>query len=94
MILLSPSRSTDFEIKLSDMIGGGTNSQDREYNVIEKIIHSPVKLLCIFGKDENINFREILMQSDKVSLMEIPGSHKYDNNISLITNLILETANQ
>jgi len=87
--LMSPTYSTDFEIKLTDLMGGSTKV-DRKYNVQEALLKSNVPVLCIFGKDEDLYMKEGLIANGKIVVREIPGSHRYDNNVELLTSLILE----
>lgn len=90
MVLLSPSYSTDFEVKLSDMISG-SSKVERKYNVEAELLKSTVPVLCLFGEDEDLYLNEALTKSGKVKVKEIPGSHRYDNNVELIIKLILST---
>lgn len=90
MVLLSPSYSSDFEVKLADLIGSSTRVE-RKYNVQEVLTNCTMPVMCIFGEDEDLYLKESLIKSGKVKVREIPGSHRYDNNVELLTKLILGT---
>jgi type IV secretory pathway VirJ component len=88
MVLLSPSYSSDFEVKLADLIGSGTKVE-RKYNVQQAILKSPIKTLCIFGEDEDLYLKSALRESAIIEIKEVPGSHQFNNNMDLINELIL-----
>ncbi len=87
--LLSPSYSSDFEVKLSDLIGNGSKVE-RKYNVQNELTKSTIPILCIFGEEEELYLKKNLEKSSKIKIKNIPGSHRYDNDIELLVNLILE----
>lgn len=91
MVLLSPGYSSDFEVKLSDLIGSSTKVE-RKYNVQDALTKSKIPVLCIFGEDEELYLKQSLEKSDKIKIKNIPGSHRYDNNVELLVKLILEHA--
>jgi len=93
MVLLSPSYSSDFEVKLSDLMGS-SSKEERKYNVQEALLKSTVPILCVFGTDEELYLKENLVMSSKITLKEIPGSHRYDNDVVMLTKLILDTVTQ
>ncbi|WP_291947176.1 AcvB/VirJ family lysyl-phosphatidylglycerol hydrolase [Chitinophaga sp.] len=76
VILLSPSRFTDLEVHLSDMLGKSNNkglSVPAEINKISK----PV--LLVFGSEEkDFNLMELTIHNYKRLLL--PGGHTYDED--------------
>lgn len=93
MVLLSPSYSSDFEVKLSDLLGS-SSKVERKYNVQDALLKGNFPVLCVFGEDEDLYLKESLGKLGKVKIKEIPGSHRYGNNVELITDLILATVKQ
>jgi type IV secretory pathway VirJ component len=89
MALLSPSYSSDFEVKLSDLMGSNTKVE-RKYNVQDALIKSTIPILCIFGEEEELYLKKSLEKSSKIKIKNIPGAHRYDNNVELLVSLILE----
>ena len=53
LVLISASASTDFVVKLSDLIIG-SDSKDRKYDVAAELKKSVLPVLCIFGVDEDL----------------------------------------
>ena len=86
--LMSPSHSTDFEVRLSDLIG--STKGERKYNVQEALLKSHVPVLCVFGQEEDLYLKENLGGNKKIRIKHIPGSHRYDNDTALLTGLIME----
>ena len=81
-VLLSPGKSTDFEIHISNMIGIG--NRQNTYNVPEEIRKmKPVRTLVIFGEGEKTQMPDLLAGSG-VKIDMIPGDHHYKFNIPLI----------
>lgn len=89
MALMSPSNSTDFVIRLTDLIGPSTE-EERKYNVQEALFKSTIPILCIFGKDEDLSLKKNLHANGKIEIRHIPGSHRYNSNVELLAGLILK----
>lgn len=85
--LLSPSASNDFIIRLSDMIGENENV-NRKYKVRPEIEKTELPIVCIFGKDEVMVLKSSLEKSKSLSILELPGDHQYNNNLSLLLKTI------
>jgi type IV secretory pathway VirJ component len=80
--LLSPSKSTDFEIHVSDLFDFASSS--RTYSVtaeIEKVDRS--KLTCFFGKAENDTAAPELLQKD-IRVVFLDGGHHYSDDLETI----------
>lgn len=87
LILISPSHSSDFEIRLADLVGN-TSMGNRKYNVEQAITESKIPVLCIFGEEEELVLRQRLNASEKIKIEILPGSHHYNNNTDLLIKLI------
>ncbi|WP_316803195.1 alpha/beta fold hydrolase [Pedobacter nototheniae] len=85
-VLLSPSTSTDFTVKVSDLLGFG--SKEGKYKTIPELNKIQVPVLCIFGKDEDSDFYKNLKEKKDLEKIQIPGSHKYDNDIKKLVAAI------
>ena len=85
--LLSPSASTDFVIRLSDMVGEGENT-GRKYQVEPEIEKSAMNTICIFGTDEAKILKNSLKRSNSLNIKEIPGDHRYQRNFTLLSQII------
>lgn len=81
-ILLSPSSSTDFVIKLTDMMGFG--SKEAKYKTLPEMNKISSPLLFIFGKDEDMDTYKGIPEKKNISKVKIPGSHKFDNDIQKV----------
>ena len=87
VILLSPSRSTDFEIHVSDILGG---NKKRDMDVVAEINRMQVpKAILIFGSDEDgytagtIKVKNILSEN-------LTGGHHFDGNTDEVVKAILK----
>lgn len=88
LILLSPGFSTGYVIKLKNMLNfGGTDKE--KYKVHPELLRSNVPVWCIFGKDEESEFFSALKESDKLHKIVIPGSHRYNDDISQVIKAII-----
>lgn len=85
-VLLSPSTSTDFTVKVTDLLGFG--SKEGKYKTIPELNKIQVPVLCIFGKDEDSDFYKNLKEKRDLEKVQIPGSHKYDNDIKKLVSTI------
>jgi type IV secretory pathway VirJ component len=78
IILMSPSKDTDFEVHLIDLLN--LPSSPREFNVPDEIkLVRAKRLICFFGKDEaNTCSDELLKANINVTLVD--GGHHYDDS--------------
>ncbi|MEI6677288.1 MAG: alpha/beta fold hydrolase [Mariniphaga sp.] len=85
--LISPSASTDFVIRLADLVGEGEN-MDRKYKVKPEIeqIHLPV--VCTFGLEETKILKSALSDNDALTIKVLPGDHRYNNDFALLSKMI------
>lgn len=85
--LISPSASTDFVVRLSDMIGK-SEDVNRKFKVGPEIGKTDLPVICIFGKDEELNLQINLRKSRSLTILELPGDHRYDYNYTLLSKSI------
>lgn len=86
--LVTPSASTDFEIRLIDMLGNSTIQ--RKYDVpgeLNNIQTHPV--LCLLSEDEK-NSIEDRVHNDNIEFKILPGGHRFNNNYMVIVNNIFK----
>ena len=87
--LLSPSASTDFVIKISDLFGEN-DSDKRKFKVRQEIEKSAVPIICIFGEDEDLMLKSYLQNDMELTIYKFPGSHQYENNYSKLVEKVLD----
>lgn len=88
MVLLSAAASTDFVIRLSDLVGGG-DSKDRKYDVGHELCKSSLKTICLFGADEGLILQRELRPGALLKVEELPGSHHYNQASGILVEKIL-----
>jgi len=76
VLLLSPSRSTNFEIRFLDMIGWSSGNGQ---NVVTELNRSSIPVVLFFGKDENQFPVNEITVSKQIIIME--GGHHYHNEV-------------
>lgn len=85
--LLSPSASTDFEVRLSDLLATSDDAE-RKYKVGSEIEKTKLPMACIFGQDENLLLKNSLSENDSLRIYRLPGGHHYNDNFSLLMKTI------
>ena len=85
--LLSPSVSTDFEIRFTDMLLSN-GSEDRKYKITPVLTSPDIPTMCIFGKDERNLLKDKLKKDKNLFIVDVPGSHQYNDDVVLLSNLI------
>ncbi|MBC7417922.1 MAG: hypothetical protein H7325_07180 [Pedobacter sp.] len=88
VVLLSPSMATDLEVKVSDLFGFGDNTTGK-YKTLATAWKLTKPIFCVAGADENNIFYNSLIKTKMVNKKMLPGSHKYTNNVSLLSNTII-----
>ena len=83
IVLLSPSSSSDFVIRLTDLIGVN-ESFNRKYLVQPEIEKIGIPVVCIFGQEEIMLLKKNLLKDKNVSIHDLPGDHQYQNNFALL----------
>lgn len=87
IVLLSPSASTDFAVRLSDLFATSDDMQQK-FKVGSEIENSRLPISCIFGQDENLILKNSLKESDSLKIYQLPGGHHYNDNFSLLMETI------
>lgn len=83
MTLLSPSSSTDFIIRLSDLLADNDNA-NRKYKIEPEIKKSTLPLTCIFGEEEHLFLKSKLKTIGNIRVYDLPGNHQYGKNYPLL----------
>lgn len=87
IVLLSPSGSTDFVIRVSDLIGESENV-NRKFKVRPEIEKTDLPLICIFGTEETMTLKTSLEKKGNLNIYEVPGDHRYNNDLVLLSKMI------
>jgi type IV secretory pathway VirJ component len=87
--LLSPSASTDFVIKLSDMFGEN-DTDKRKFKIRQEIEKSELPTICVFGEEEDLMLKGNLRNDKKLTVCELPGKHEYRNNYSKLVKTVFD----
>ena len=88
VVLLSPSASTDFVVRISDLLGFSDN-ENGKFLVQPEIEKSQLPVVCIFGKKETLLLKKYLKNDDLVSVYELPGHHEYNDNFNEVVKIII-----
>lgn len=88
IVLLSPSASTDFVVKISDLFGE-VDTEKRKFKVKPEIENSSLPMICIFGKEENLILMKSLKNSNLLQIFEIPGDHQFNNNYAGLVRIAI-----
>ncbi|HWV74103.1 MAG TPA: alpha/beta fold hydrolase [Pseudosphingobacterium sp.] len=83
MMLLSPSSSTDFVIRLSDLLAENDNAS-RKYKIEPEIKKNTLPLTCIFGEEEHLFLKNKLKTMANITVYDLPGNHQYGKNYPLL----------
>ena len=83
IVLISPSSSTDFVIRISDLVGDGENL-NRKYKVAPEIEAVVLPVICTFGMDEAKALKDGLKNKTNHTLIKLPGDHRYNNDFRAI----------
>ena len=86
VLLISPSKTCDFEIHLSDMLSLGIAKGP--YNVIQEIQVSNFKnYRALFGGDEDKTLQMAFGQVN-VHVEQLPGSHHFDRDFESVADIV------
>lgn len=89
ILLLSPGYSTPYEVKLMDMLNSGGNSNGEKYKVYPELLKSTFPVTCIFGIDDDSDFKLGLKESKNIRKITIKGNHHYNDDIPLVLRTVL-----
>ncbi len=87
LALVSPTSSTDFIIRLSDLILEKDNA-NRKYKLEPELQKVNFPIIVFFGKEEQLLLKDSLKKNEQFIVYELPGEHKYDNNPGLLIKLM------
>lgn len=86
-IMISPDKTGDFEIHLSDMLNLGLSKG--KYDVINEVLkRDNRKIVVFFGSDESQNTQQAFQQTG-VEIVQIEGNHHFDGGIEGVGDKIL-----
>jgi type IV secretory pathway VirJ component len=87
-VLLSPAKTTDFEIHISNMLDLG--NRQNTYDVIQEIKKlDNIRTICIYGDKEKSTV-PALLEGSRAKFVFIPGDHHYHGNATLIVKVMKE----
>lgn len=85
VVMLSPNKTTDFEIHVLDMLNLG---RDEPYDVVGEVEkRRGARTLCLFGSEE-AQADVVRFRSAGASVAVLPGGHHYDNDFRLLAETI------
>jgi len=86
-VLVSPAMTTDYEIRIWDMLG--PNNIQRKYNVKEELKKITTPTLCIFGADEQSRLKEELPKNSVITRKDLTGSHDFEDAYETLANTVI-----
>lgn len=89
MILLSSGFSTSFEVKLMGMLISGGDSNSEKYKVYPELLKATFPVSCVFGSDDDSDFKLGLKETKNIHKIVIKGNHHFNNDISLVLKTVL-----
>lgn len=88
VVLLSPSKSADFQFHVSDWLGSDEGSPNELLPELAKIRALP--LLCIYGEEENDDtVCTDVVENQSTKVVRLPGDHHFDGDNTAVTALML-----
>lgn len=88
VILLSPGFSTGYVVKIKNMLNFGSTDREK-YEVYPELLKSKAPVWCIFGLEEKSDFYKAIKETALIHKLNIPGSHRYDDNVPVLMKAIL-----
>lgn len=93
LALLNPAQTANFEFHLSDWVSG--NRPDALPILPEIARFKQLKVLCIYGKDEQDSVCRELKANERVKNISLDGGHHFAGNFAKLVELMLsEVANK
>ena len=87
IVLISPSASTDFVIRISDLVGE-TENTNRRYLVKPEIDQIGLPVICTFGKAEAKVLKTTFAIRKNLTTITLEGDHRYNNDFKLLIKTI------
>ena len=87
VIMISPSGSTDFEIHLSDMLGGNTK---REMDVFKEVNNMGIPTTVVINGDDEKDTGAGLVTRKNFHHETIPGGHHFEGDINTLASVMMK----
>lgn len=87
IVLMSPSKTTDFEVHVTELFGKGKNTGNSVAAEINKLSQKP--LLIVDGEEEDDNLDATTL-TIPYKLLKLKGGHRYDSNTAEVANAIFK----
>lgn len=87
IVLMSPSKTTDFEVHVNQLFGKGKNAGISVEAEINKL--APKPLLIIAGEDESEKINTAALKVP-YKLVQLKGGHRYDSNTPEVAATIIK----
>lgn len=90
LVLLSAGYSTGFEVKLMGMLKSSGPSNSENYKVYPELMKLKIPVSCVFGADDDNDFKLGLKETEYIHKIIIPGNHHFNDDILTVTKAILK----
>ncbi len=89
MVLLSPSKSADFQFQVTDWVDNSTGENDTPLAPeMDRLLALPV--LCVYGVEDDDGLCPDLQGRPVSQVVRLPGDHHFDGDYETVTQLILQ----
>lgn len=88
-ILVSPALSTDYEVRIMDMLWAN-NTVLRKYSIKAELKKFTSPALCIFGTEEDNQLKNELPANPMIHRKDIAGTHDFDDDYEMVAIAITE----
>jgi type IV secretory pathway VirJ component len=89
MVLLSPSKSADFQFQVTDWVDNSTGETDTPLAPeMDRLLSLPV--LCVYGVEDDDGLCPYLQGRPMTQVVRLPGDHHFDGDYETVTHLILQ----
>ncbi len=85
-IMISPFSSTNFEVKLADMIADVPSKG--KYDVVSALEKTPTPTLVVYAEDETYKL-PVIRDNHFLTFKELPGGHHYNEDIDSLAGHIV-----
>lgn len=76
-----------------DMLNSGGNSNNEKYKVYPELLKANFPLTCIFGSDDDSDFKVAFKEIKGIHKVIINGNHHYNDDIPVVLKTILSIIN-
>ena len=88
VVLMSPSKTTDFEVHVTELFGKGKNTGMSVGAELNKMLPKP--LLIVSGEDESNTLDPAILKI-AYKAVRLKGGHRYDSNTAEVASTILRS---